>query len=325
MKKENYKKIANSVVDLEIQALRKLKKSINNSFSQAVEALVKCQGKIILSGVGKSFLIASKIAATLSSVGSPAFSLSASDCSHGSLGSISKKSKDVLILISYSGETEELKNIIQFANRNKIILIGIVSKKNSLLYKASNIKLYIPEVKESGHGIVPTSSTVAQLCLGDALAIASMKQRNFSKLDFKKFHPSGSLGAKLKTVSDLMITGSKIPFVNENVKMEKALKIITQKELGILIVKNKKGKTCGVITDGQIRRAGQKNKSLQILLVKNVMTKNPISIDSDELAAKALSLMNSKKITNLCVTSKKTKDKTIGILHIHNILSANLQ
>ncbi len=325
MKKEDYKKIAKNVVDLEIQALKKLRRSISGSFNQAVEVLVKCQGKIILSGVGKSFLIASKIAATLSSVGSPAFALSASDCSHGSLGLISKKSKDVLILISYSGETEELKNIIQYANRNRITLIGIVSKKNSLLYRASNIKLYIPEVKESGHGIVPTSSTVAQLSLGDALAIASMKQKKFSKLDFKKFHPSGSLGAKLKTVGDLMITGSKIPFVNENIKMEKALKIISQKKLGILVVRNTKGKTSGIITDGQIRRAGQKNKNIQTLLVKNVMTKNPISIDSDELAAKALSLMNTKKITSLCVTSKKTKNKTIGILHIHSILGANLQ
>ena len=325
MKKKNYKKIAKNVIDLEIQALKKVKKSINNSFNEAVDVLVKCQGKIILSGVGKSFLIASKIAATLSSVGSPAFALPASDCNHGSLGLISKKSKDVLILISYSGETEELKNIIQYANRNRITLIGIVSKRNSLLYRASNIKLYIPEVKESGLGIVPTSSTVAQLSLGDALAISSMKQKKFGKLDFKKFHPSGSLGAKLKTVGDLMVTGSKIPFVNENMKMEKALKIITEKKLGILVVKNKKDKTCGVITDGQIRRAGQKNKSLQILLVKNVMTKNPISIDTDELAAKALSLMNSKKITSLCVTSKKTKNKTIGILHIHSILGANLQ
>ena len=176
MKKKNYKKIAKNVIDLEIQALKKVKKSINNSFNEAVDVLVKCQGKIILSGVGKSFLIASKIAATLSSVGSPAFALPASDCNHGSLGLISKKSKDVLILISYSGETEELKNIIQYANRNRITLIGIVSKRNSLLYRASNIKLYIPEVKESGLGIVPTSSTVAQLSLGDALAISSMKQ-----------------------------------------------------------------------------------------------------------------------------------------------------
>jgi len=144
IKKKNYKKIAYSVINLEINALRKLKNSINNSFNEAVDAIYKCQSKIILCGVGKSGLIASKIAATLSSVGSPAFSLSASDCSHGDLGSISKK--DVLILISYSGETQELKNIIQYSNRNRITLIGIVSKKKSLLYRASDIALYIPDI-----------------------------------------------------------------------------------------------------------------------------------------------------------------------------------
>ena len=323
MKKENYKKIAKNVIDLEIQALKKLKNSINNSFNQAVDLIAKCQSKIILCGVGKSGLIASKIAATLSSVGSPAFALSASDCSHGDLGSISKK--DILILISYSGETQELKNIIQYANRNKIKLIGIVSKKNSILYKASDIKLFIPQVNEAGLGIVPTSSTITQLSIGDALAVASMNKKRFNKFDFKKFHPSGSLGIKLKTVEDLMITGKKIPFVNENTKMNKALKIISQKKLGVLIVRNKKKKTIGIITDGQIRRAGQKNKNLQSLIVKNVMTSNPITVVSDMLAAKALSLMNTKKITSLCVNSKKTRSKTIGIIHIHNILEANVQ
>jgi arabinose-5-phosphate isomerase len=324
MKKENYRKIAKSVIDLEIEALKKLKNSINNSFNKAVNAIVKCQSKIILCGVGKSGLIASKIAATLSSVGSPSFALSASDCSHGDLGSISKK--DVLILISYSGETTELKNIIQYANRNKITLIGIVSKKNSILYRAADIKLFIPEVKESGFGIVPTSSTTSQLALGDSLAISSMKHKNFGQLDFKKFHPSGSLGIKLKTVDDLMLKGNKIPFIGENSKMKNALKVMSSKKLGVLVVKNKKGLTIGVVTDGDLKRTIQKNKDIKILTVRNVMTKNPISIDKNELAAKALYLMNSKKkITSLCVHEKKNKLKTIGILHIHNILEANIQ
>jgi len=323
MKSKDCKKIAKNVIDLEIQALKKLKLSINNSFNDAVNAIVKCSSKIILCGVGKSGLIASKISATFSSTGSPSFTISASDCSHGDLGSISKK--DVLILISYSGSSIELKNIIQYANRNKIILIGIVSKKNSLLYRAADIKLYIPEVKESGHGIVPTSSTSVQLSLGDSLAIATMYQKKFTQLDFKKFHPSGSLGAKLITVSDLMLKGEKIPFINEDIKMKKALQIISKKNLGVLVVKNKRGMTKGIITDGQIRRISEKNKDLQNLNVKKVMTKNPISIDKSTLAAKALSIMNSKKITSLCVFSGKNKTKTIGIIHIHNILESNIQ
>ena len=324
MKIDKYKKVAKEVIDIEILALKKLKKSINKSFGKAVNAIAKCQSKIILCGVGKSGHVASRISATLSSVGSPSFALSASDCSHGDLGSISKK--DILILISYSGETEELKNIIQYANRNKITLIGIVSKKNSILYKASDIKLLIPEIKEAGPGgIVPSSSIITQSSIGDALSIATMNLKKFGKLEFKKFHPSGSLGSKLKTVEDLMITGKKIPFIDQNLKMRNALKIITNKKLGVLIVKNHKNKTTGIITDGQIRRTIQKNKDLQNLPIKKVMTLNPISVSKDMLAAKALSLMNSKKITSLCINNKKSKYKTIGIIHIHNILEANVR
>ncbi len=322
MKKEKSIIIAKNVIDLEITALKKLKKTINRSFTEATKAIVKCQSKIILCGVGKSFLIASKISSTLSSVGSPSFALPANECSHGDLGSISKK--DVLILISNSGDTEELKPVIQFANRNKITLIGIVSKKNSILYNAADIKLVMPEVKESGHGIVPTSSTTCQLALGDALAIASMEYKKFGKLDFKKFHPSGSLGAKLRTAEDLMLTGNKIPFINEKTNMKKALKLISNKKLGVLIVINKKKLTTGIITDGQIRRSAQKNKTLESKTVKDIMTPNPISIEKNTLAAKALSIMNEKKITCLFVHNKNKK-KTIGILHIHNILSANLR
>jgi arabinose-5-phosphate isomerase len=323
MKKKDYKKIAKEVIDLEIQALKKLKKSINNSFNDAVNAISKCQSKVILCGVGKSGLIASKIAATLSSVGTPSFSLSANDCSHGDLGSISKK--DILILISYSGSTEELKNIIKYANRNKITLIGIMSKKNSILYKASDIKLFIPEVTEAGLGIVPTSSTINQLSIGDALAVATLNKKKISKKDFKQFHPGGNLSIKLKTVEDIMLTKDKVPFINENSNMKIALKILTVKKLGTLIVKNKKGDTTGIITDGQIRRMGQKNRNLHDLKVKQVMTKNPINVNKNILAQKALSIMNEKKITSLCVNSSNKKNKTIGIIHIHNLLEANIQ
>ena len=322
MKKKDYKKIAKNVIDLEIKALKKLKGSINNSFNDAVEAIANCQSKVILCGVGKSGLIAAKISATLSSIGTPSFSLSANDCSHGNLGSISKK--DIVILISYSGSTEELKNVIKYANRNRITLIGIMSKKNSILHKASDIKLLIPEVIEAGLGIIPTSSTINQLSIGDALAVSVLNKKNISKKDFKKFHPSGNLGAKLRTVEELMITGNKIPFVNVGLKMKKALQIITNKKLGTLIVQNNKKITLGIITDGQIRRFNEKDNNLQDLIVKKVMTSNPISINQDTLAEKALSIMNTKKITSLCVHSKKNRKKTIGILHIHSILQSNI-
>ena len=313
--------IAKKVIDLEIKALQKLKKNINNSFDKAVIEIAKCKSKVVLCGVGKSGLIAAKISATLSSVGTPSFNLSAGDSSHGDLGSISKK--DILILISYSGKTDELKNIIQYANRSRILLIGIMSKKESILYKASDIKLVIPEVKESG-GIVPTSSTTAQLALGDALAISSMQYKKFGKFDFKKIHPAGSLGVQLKTVEDVMMIGKKIPFVSENLNMKKALDILSNKKLGVLVVQNKQKKTKGIITDGQLRRFNQKNLNLHSKKVKDIMTKNPVGVDKDMLAAKALSLMNSKKITSLCVYSKKDKHKTIGIIHVHNILQSNI-
>ena len=312
---------AHNVINLEIKALQKLKKNINKSFNEAVIKIARCQSKVILCGVGKSGLIASKIAATLASVGTPSFNLAASEASHGDLGMISKN--DILILISNSGQTNELKNIIQYANRNKIFLIGIVSKKDSILYKASDIKLLIPKVAEA-EGIIPTSSTTSQLALGDALAICSMKYKKFGKLDFKKLHPAGSLGSQLRTVEDIMLIGNKIPFIQENLKMKKALQILTKKKLGFLLVQDKKKVTKGIITDGQIRRFNEKKESLYAMSAIQVMTKNPISIDKDSLAVKALSLMNEKKITALCVHNKKNKNKTIGILHIHTLLQSSI-
>ena len=321
MKSKKFISTAKNVINLEIKALQQLKKNINNSFNQAVLQISKCQSKVILCGVGKSGLIASKIAATLASVGTPSFNLSASEASHGDLGMISKK--DILILISNSGETSELKNIIQFANRNKVLLIGIVSKKDSILYKASDIKLLIPAVKEAG-GIVPTASTTTQLALGDALAIAVMQNKKFGKIDFKKLHPAGSLGAQLKTVEDIMITGTAIPFVDENMKISKALKVLNKKKLGLLIVRNKYKNLTGILVDGEIRRFSQKNLDFKSLLVKDVMTKKPITIDRNELAAKALSVMNSKRITSLIVVNEKRPLKTIGVVHVHTILQSNI-
>lgn len=274
-------------------------------------------------GVGKSGLIAAKIASTLSSVGSPSFSISANDCSHGDLGTITKK--DILILISNSGNSTELKNIIEFANRYKVKLISIVSKKDFMLYKSSDIKILIPPSREAGYGIVPTTSTTLQLSVGDALAISVMKYKKFSKLDFKKFHPAGSLGFKLKTVEDLMLTKNKIPIINQDKSLFDGVKLIEKKKLGILIAVNKKKDTVGVFTDGDVKRVIRKNIDLRKNSIKKFMTKNPVRIEKDTLAVKALNLMNQKKITSLCVYKKGLQNKTIGIIHIHNILNSNIK
>ncbi len=319
------KKIAKEVIKFEIEALNFLKNNINDSFTKIVKLILNCKnGKVIISGVGKSGIIARKWAATFSSTGTPSFFLDASNASHGDMGQIT--SNDIVILISNSGESNELKNIIQYTSRNKNIkLIGITSKKDSILYKNSDTKFLMPSIKEAGpENIVPTSSTTNQLALGDAIAIACMKYKNFTKFDFKKFHPSGNLSIRLKTVGDLMVTGRKLPVVVENMKMKNALKIINDKKLGVLIIRKKNGDTCGIITDGDLRRITQKFNNLDELEIKKVMKKNPLSINKDILAASALSIMNTKKITSLCVHENKKKKRTIGLIHVHDILRSNI-
>ena len=296
MQSNKIKKIAKEVIQFEINALKNLKSSINNSFFKVIKLLLACKnGKVIISGVGKSGIIARKWAATLSSTGTPSFFLDASNASHGDLGQIT--SGDIVILISNSGKSEELKNIIQYVSRNKFIkLIGITSKKDSLLFKNSDIAYLMPSIKEAGlENIVPTSSTTTQLALGDAIALACMKCKNFTKLDFKKIHPSGNLSIRLKTVNDLMVTGKKLPIINENMKMIKALKIINDKKMGVIIIQKKNKITSGIVTDGDLKRIAQKYKNFEDLEIKKVMKKNPISVDKDMLAATALSIMNSKK------------------------------
>ena len=325
MKNIKIKNLGKEVIKLEIEALKKLHKNIGNSFNKIIRTIINCKnGKIIISGVGKSGIIAKKWSATFSSTGTPSFFLDASDASHGDMGQIT--SNDIVILISNSGQSEELKNIIQYTSRNKNIkLIGITSKKDSLLYKNSDLAYLMPSLKEAGlESIVPTSSTTAQLALGDAFAIACMKYKNFTKFDFKKIHPSGSLSIRLKTVSDLMLTGKKIPIVNENIHIDKALKIINDKKLGVLLFKDFNGNTTGIITDGDLKRIAQKFKKFDNLNLKKLMTRNPISVDFETLAASALSIMNTNKITSLCVHKNKKKKKTIGIVHMHDILRSNI-
>jgi len=306
------------VIDLQIKALKKLKNSINSSFKDAVNAISKCRSKVILCGVGKSGKIASKISATLSSVGTPSFVISANECSHGDLGRLS--SDDILIIISNSGNTQELKDLIKFSKINKILLIGIVTNEKSILYKSSNIKIILPNVEEAGYGIVPTSSTTSQLALGDALSIALMNKKKFNKLDFKKFHPAGSLGHKLKTASDVMLIKNKIPFVNENLDMKNSLKILNKKKLGFLAIVNDRGLNTGIFTDGDLKRIMQANKFRNDHKIKKFMTKNPYMVEKNMLVSDILYQMNKKKITNVCVYGKENKKKIIGVIHIHNLL-----
>ena len=325
MQKKKLLDIARDVIKIEIISLKKLYASIGKSYEKVIKTILNCKnGKVIVSGVGKSGIIGRKWSATFSSTGTPSFFLDASDASHGDMGQIT--SNDILILISLSGESDELKNIIQYASRNRNIkLIGVTSKQDSLLYKNADVKFLLPSVKEAGPGsFVPTSSTTVQIALGDAIAITCMKSKKFGKLDFKKFHPSGSLSIKLKTVEDLMLIGSKIPFVNENISMKAALKNIEKKGLGVLVVKDKHDKTNGILTDGDLKRLSNSRLNYQNLKIKKVMKKKPISVDKNMLAAQALSIMNTKKITSLCVHQSNKRSKTIGFIHIHNILNANI-
>ena len=325
MKDKKLLNIAKDVIKLEYTSLKKLHSSIGNSFEKIIKTIVNCKkGKIIISGVGKSGIIGRKWSATLSSTGTPSFFLDASNASHGDLGQVT--SNDILILISLSGQSEELKNIVQYSSRNKNIkLIGITSKKDSLLYKNSDVSFLLPSVKEAGPGnFVPTSSTTVQIALGDAIAITCMQYKKFGKIDFKKFHPSGALSIKLKTVEDLMIYGNKIPFINQDLSMKIALKTITRKGLGTLVVRNNLKNTTGIITDGDLKRISNMNKDFKNLKIKKVMKRKPLSVDKNMLAVEALSIMNNKKITSLCVHQNKNKNKTIGFIHIHNILDANI-
>ena len=317
MKNLNIISIAKEVIKIELNALKKLSLNIGKSFDKLIYTIINCRnGKIIISGVGKSGIIAKKWASTFSSTGTPSFFLEASNASHGDLGQIT--SNDVVILISLSGQSEELKNIIQYSSRNKNIkLIGVTANKESILYKNSDVKFLLPTVKEAGpDNFVPTSSTTVQIALGDAIAISCMR--------YKKFHPGGTLSVKLKTVEDLMLIGNRIPFISDKTKMKIALMKITNNGLGVLVIRNRQKKTIGILTDGDIKRLSNKKSNFQDLEIRTVMTKSPISIHKTMLAAQALSLMNTKKITSLCVHNNNSKKNTIGFIHIHDILDANI-
>ncbi len=323
MNNNKFQKTAKTAVDLQILGLKKLKKYLGSSFNKAVKAIGECQSKCVLVGVGKSGHLANLIASSLSSVGASSFALqSAADAAHGDLGAISTfPKKDLLILISNSGSSSELNPIISYSKKHNLTLIGITSKKNSALYKAANIKILLPEVKEAGEGaIVPSSSLITQASIGSALVIAVMQYKKNGIKVFRKLHPGGTLSKKLLSSHDLMV---QVPFVSENYKMKKALKILSAKKLGLLVVRNSKKLTCGLIVDGDVKRASQKYKNLHDLKVKNIMNKNPLSVNKDTLAVQCLNLMNKRRITSLLVHDTNKK-KTIGVLHMHKVLE-NIQ
>ena len=323
MNRLNFNKIAKQVISTEIQALKKLQKSFGKSFTEAVDLIAKSQGKLILAGIGKSGLISTKGSATLSSLGTPSFFLHVGDAAHGDLGVIGKK--DILLILSYSGQTEELKNIIQYANRFSIPLIGVASKTDSLLLKASDIKIILPEVKEAGIGsLAPTSSSTMFCAFLDSLAVALSYKKKFSTYDFKNIHPGGSLFKKLTTVEDLMYKDNDLPLISENTKFSVALNIMSKKKLGSLVMLNKKKFLSGFLSDGDVRR--KHKKSMSNLKVKYIMTKNPLVVQKDILAAKAIKIMQKKRITALIVGKiiTKNKIKVIGLIHIHQILRAGI-
>ena len=320
MNKKNYISLANKAANIQINELKKIKKIFNKSFVNAVDLILNCKGKVIFAGIGKSGLIARKISATFSSVGIPSFFCDPAQALHGDMGQIQRK--DILIIFSYSGNTSELNNMLKYANRYGIEIVGVASKPESILLKASDIKLILPKVKEADvTGMVPTSSTTITLLLGDCLATTVMYQKKFSKEKFKIFHPGGNIGNSLLLAKDIMVTGKKMPVINYNKGFKDALKIMNQKKLGVVIILKKKF-IKGLVTDGDFRRELKNytnNKNLN-----KFMTKNPTVVNENMPASKALAIMNEKKITSLLVVSdkdfKKPNKALKGIIHIHFLL-----
>jgi arabinose-5-phosphate isomerase len=327
MAKVNYISVAKKAAALQLSELKKINKIFDKSFVQAVELMANCKGKVIAAGIGKSGLIARKVSATLSSVGISSFFLNPSEANHGDLGQIDKR--DLLLVFSYSGNTSEIANMLRYANRFSIKIIGVASKKDSLLLKASDVKILLPQVKESDPtGMVPTTSTSITLLLGDCLAVALMNKMRFSKERFKVFHPGGNIGQTLLLVKDIMITGNKLPKINIKKSIYEATRVIDKKKLGLVVVVEK-NQVRGILTDGDARR-GIKYYSKNDHL-KKFMTPKPLFISETASASKALSVMNEKKITSLLVTSEqdfnknKINKKLRGIVHIHSLLQYGIK
>ncbi len=322
--KKNIKPIeeAKRVLKNEISAINNVIKNLDSSFGKAVKTLQKIEGKVVISGVGKSGLIGRKIAATLSSTGTPAIFLHPVDSLHGDIGTLT--SKDAVIMISRSGDTKELLELMLTFRHFDVPVISITASKKSKLGQASHITLETGEIQEAcPFNLAPTSSTTATLALGDALSIALLKVKNFKKEDFAVLHQSGTLGKRLLLkISDIMWTGKHIPNIKERTSLKKAILTITSKKLGMVAITNKKNILTGIMTDGDLRRILQNEKYSLDSPIENFMTKKPKTINPDMLVADALKIMENFEITSLvCVDKQK---KILGVVHIHDLLRAGV-
>jgi arabinose-5-phosphate isomerase len=309
------KDIAKRVFDIEIESLQHVAGLIDDEFTNTVNAILKATGKLVVIGIGKSGLIGKKIAATLASTGTPSFFLHPGEAFHGDLGMVS--SNDVVMLISYSGETDEVLRIIPFLKWNKNLIIGVTGNPGSTVAKNSEHHLNIKIAREACPlELAPTSSTTAALVMGDALAIALMESRNFKQHDFARFHPGGSLGRKLLVkVKELMRT-DKLPFINEDASFTELLLSMSAGRLGMVMVGDSR-RIEGVVTDGDLRRALLKHPDTSTLTIADIMTVDPVIIDQEEFAGKAEQLMIEKKITTLLVGSAQNKS-VVGVYQIYN-------
>ena len=295
-----------------------LQGALGKAFTDAVELIRKARGRVIVTGLGKSGHVARKVAATLASTGTPAFFVHAAEASHGDLGMITPD--DVIMALSWSGEQPEMKNLVNYSARFAIPMIAITSNAVSSLGSAARIVLELPKVREAcPHNLAPTTSTLMQAAIGDALAIALLESRGFTALQFANFHPGGKLGAMLKHTSDLMRSGDAVPLKPLGTKMSEALVEMTTKGLGCVCIVDARGLLAGIITDGDLRR--QMRPDLLTTLVDEVMTKNPKTIGPTSLASEAVELLNSSKITTLIVTEAS---KPVGVLHMHDLLRAGV-
>ena len=318
----NIKQELKKVLDIEAAEILRAKSRIDKNFEKAISLMLACKGKIVISGIGKSGLIGQKIAATMSSTGTPAIFLHSTEAAHGDLGMVSKD--DVALVISQSGETDEVIGVLPAVKRFNIPLIAITGKKLSSLAKNSDCVLD-SSVKEEAcpMGLAPTASTTVQLAIGDALAVVLLKLKKFKKEDFAMFHPGGALGKKLMlTVADVMHSGERVPVIKENMPLQKGLLEITKKRMGCTAVVNSKGIMTGIFTDGDLRRLLEKNTNPYSLKMSDIMTAGAKTIKASDLAVKALGIMEKYSITVLIALDKKGKPE--GVIHLHDILKSGV-